>query len=236
MIYIDGDSCMYGAGIGQELYGYKQYYTGREIFRSLKNKNVQKVNVDMNKKRAESSEIADEDRSFIKNNNVSAHLIKKGFNVTTKASGGSSNQAIASRIVDAIIRDNHKTIIFCPTNLQRVIYPRPNAQSLTVTNVPFSKEYENYMRKWVDVFSIEQTTYLETNALLGLISFCKDNNVELLGVKTLIWQLVVQDKKWQSKEINRIIDQVSELCIFDMGSNFHDNKKRILHYRIAYGR
>tara|TARA_B100001057_G_scaffold59420_1_gene52669 strand:+ start:334 stop:1107 length:774 start_codon:yes stop_codon:yes gene_type:complete len=232
MIYIDGDSCLHGAGIAQELFGYTEYYTGVEIKERIRKQDVRNVNNRMIKMKEQNKNLATSDSKFIENNNVSAQLIKKGINVKTKARGGSSNQAIASRIIDAIISDSTKTVIFCPTNCTRLIYPRKNSQSLTFGNADISKEYKNYIKKWLKVFSVEQTRYLELNALLGLMSFCKDNNIELLGVKTLIWQLQVNDVKKQSTDtlftpIFRIIDQVNELCIFDMGSDFLDNEKKL---------
>lgn len=226
MIYTDGDSCMYGSGIGQEIYGYTEYYTGREALQRFRDGSFQQVNTDMHKQRLKHTKIANNDSLYIEKNNVSAQLKDKGIDIKTGSYGGSSNQAVASRIVNAVIEDNIKTVIFCPTSLMRIIYPKDRSQSLTFGSASFSNEYRLYIKKWTKVFSTNQTKYLDTNALLGLISFCKDNNVELLGVKTLVWQSSILNVN-HSKEIQRIIDQVNELCVFDMGSDLDDNEKRI---------
>ena len=228
MIYIDGDSCMAGDGIGQELYGFTEYYTGVEIKERIRKQDVQRVVTHMNMIFDKNKGIKKSTISMRKNKNVGAQLIEKGISAKTRASGGSSNQAIASRIIDAIISDNTKTVIFCPTNCSRLIYPRKHSQSLTFGNADSSQEYKTYIRQWLKVFSIEQTMYLELNALLGLMSFCKDNNIELLGVNTLLWQLQVNSIKHHStKEVCRIIDRINELCIFDMVSDFLDNEKKL---------
>lgn len=226
MIYMDGDSCMWGSGIGQELYGYKRYYTGRETFERFRDFLIQQANIDQNKQRLKDKKLGYKDSKYIEAHNVTAQLINKGIELKSRAAGGSSNQAIASRIVDAVLRYNAKTVIFCPTNFQRIVYPKVGPQSLTMGHASFSKEYKEYIKKWTDVFSFEQTMYLETNALLGLISFCKDNNIELLGVKTIIWSHSTK-KKNNCEQIQRIVDQINEFCVFDMGSDLDDDEKRL---------
>lgn len=225
MIYIDGDSCMYGSGIYQRLYGYNKFYTGREACERFRDGSTQEANTDMNNQRLKKKKIALKDVTYIETHNVIAQLKNKGIDLKSGAAGGSSNQAIASRIVDAVLRYNAKTVIFCPTNFQRMLYPKPGPQSLTMGHANFNLEYKNYIKKWTRVFSFEQTMYLDTNALLGMITFCKDNNVELLGVKTLLWNYTTHDKNCE--QIKRIIDQVNELCVFDLGSDLDDDEKRI---------
>jgi hypothetical protein len=227
MIYIDGDSCIYGSGIEQHVYGFTKFYTGRENKERFMNGKIQKANVKMNDIRKKSRKITDDHVEFIEANNVAAQLRKRGVESYTRAAGGSSNQAICMRIIEAVIQDNIKTVIFCPTNFQRILYPKLNSQSLTFGSGEFNKEYETYLKNWIRHFSSSQTMYLEANALLGLINFCKDNNVELLGTKTANYVHGYTTTTLMSPQIQKIVDQINELCIFDLGSDFDDDEKRI---------
>ncbi len=161
----------------------------------------------------------------IRENNVVSQLRKKGVELYSGAAGGSSNQAISMRIVEAVIENDIKTVIFCPTNLNRILYPKTGSQSLTYGHVEFSGEYRSYLRNWFAHFNDTQTMCLELNALLGMINFCKDNNVELLGTKTATWMHATS--RTDRQPVQKIIDQVNELCVFDIGSDLDDNEKRI---------
>ena len=225
MIYIDGDSCMYGSGIEQDIYGFTQFYTGHETKERFMNGEIGRANLKMNNIRKKSTKLMDLHKEVIEENNVVSQLRKKGVELYSRAAGGSSNQAISMRIVEAVIEHDIKTVIFCPTNLNRILYPKTGSQSLTYGHVDVSGAYRSYLRNWFSHFNDTQTMCLELNALLGMINFCKDNNVELLGTKTANWMQATN--RTNRQPIQKIIDQVNELCVFDLGSDLEDNEKRI---------
>lgn len=226
MIYIDGDSCMAGSGIHQEMYGFKRYYTGKELIPRLKNGKTLEFNKKMHKRRDKDPSLAYKIAKAEQLDNVSSQLIKKQINLTSRASGGSSNQAICSRIIDAVINNNAKTVFFSPTTLSRMVYPRPGSQSLTFGQLnDYNPAYTKFLQSWIEIIGVNQTQYLEVNALYGLINFCKDNNIELVGISTPLWKH--QLERQYPQEIRRTLDKINEICILNMGSSLDDNTERL---------